>query len=111
MVDNQYNLSLDGEWGGVLFGSVDFKGVGGRYDLLPGNGKYADLDETLADLQACILTHNVSLTSGIAYLLKYSLADSRRGDTNTGKVQFGYNKQSFSLATDDPFSNKESPPI
>lgn len=70
----------------VTNGTVDLIGQGGGFDLLPGNGRYVDLDGSSS--QAGILTSSaLSLSGGVSYNLTFSLAGSQRGDTNT--VNYG----------------------
>lgn len=71
----------------ILVGNVDLIGVGGQYDYFPGNGLYVDLDGVYAG--ATIRTRgSFNLTPG-TYTLRFRLAGSQRGDTNTATVTVG----------------------
>lgn len=70
-----------------LAGNVDLIGVGGEYDYFPGNGLYLDLDGVYAG--ATIRTRaSFDLAPG-TYSLRFRLAGSQRGDTNTATVTLG----------------------
>jgi hypothetical protein len=86
----------------VSGGTVDLVGVGGAFDLVPGNGGYVDLDGSTG--QAGQFSANVSLLGGV-YTLSSDLAGSHCGSNETVNVTFGSMAQSFSLASADPFSS------
>jgi Protein of unknown function (DUF642) len=85
--DNFDNENLDPNYTNfanwtVSDGAVDLIGQGSIFDLIPGNGRYVDLDGTAGD--AGKMTSSVfSLTGGQNYILSFGLAGSQRGDTNT----------------------------
>jgi hypothetical protein len=86
----------------VSGGTVDLVGIGGAFDLIPGNGGYVDLDGSTR--QSGLLSANVSLLGGVMYTLSFDLAGSHRGGSETVNVSFGSTAQSFSPASADPFS-------
>jgi hypothetical protein len=65
----------------VSNGSVDVIGPG-LFDLLPGNGRYVDLDGSSGDA-GILRSSPLVLTGGVPYDLTFSLAGSQRNDTNT----------------------------
>lgn len=75
----------------VSAGTVDLIGNPGFFDLLPGNGRYVDLDGSTG-LAGTMTSTALSLTGGVTYDLTFSLAGSQRGDTNT--VVYGIEYQS-----------------
>jgi hypothetical protein len=66
----------------VSNGSVDLIGNPGFFDLLPGNGRYVDLDGSSGNA-GIMRSTALSLLGGVSYNLTFSLAGSQRGDTNT----------------------------
>jgi hypothetical protein len=87
----------------VSGGTIDLVGIGGAFDLIPGNGGYVDLDGSTR--QSGLLSANVSLLGGVMYTLSFDLAGSHRGSSETVNVTFGSTAQSLSLASADPFSS------
>lgn len=86
----------------VTGGTVDIIGnigSGGFFDLVPGNGAYIDLDGSTSN--AGVLSRSFSLLAGTPYTATFTLAGSRRGDTNTVEVDFGSAGSSFVLASAD----------
>ncbi|MBM4261297.1 MAG: PEP-CTERM sorting domain-containing protein [Deltaproteobacteria bacterium] len=63
----------------VTNGTVDLIGNPNFFDLLPGNGRYVDLDGTARD-PGVMRSGALSLVAGVTYELKFSLAGSQRGD-------------------------------
>jgi hypothetical protein len=64
-------------------GTVDLIGAPGFFDLIPGNGRYVDLDGTTPNDAGIMRSDALSLLAGTAYTLTFDLAGSQRGDTNT----------------------------
>ena len=84
-------------------GTVDIHGVGGAFDLIPGNGgSYVDLDGTTSS--SGLFSNNVNLVGGTTYTLSFDLAGSQRGSAETVNVTFGSTAASYSLNSNDPFS-------
>src|SRR5512134_1207510 len=78
----------------VSDGTVDLIGNPAFFDLLPGNGRYVDLDGSTSN--AGVMTSSaLSLTGGVTYDLTFSLAGSQRGDSNT--VTYGIDLNSDSV--------------
>ncbi|RYG24849.1 PEP-CTERM sorting domain-containing protein [bacterium] len=93
---NQYTFT---NWD-VTDGSVDVIGEG-LYPQVSGGGKYVDLDGSSND--AGILTTKSAFAPG-TYTLKFSLAGSQRGDTNSVLVSLGSYSETFTLNSSDAFS-------
>ena len=89
-----------GGWS-VIGGSVDLIGEPSFFDLLPGHGRYVDLDGSTNT--GGRLDKAISLAGHTKYNLSFDLAGSQRGDSNTVEVIFGTNEQSFTLSSADPF--------
>ena len=78
----------------VSDGTVDLIGNPAFFDLLPGNGRYVDLDGSTSN--AGVMTSSaLALTGGVTYDLTFSLAGSQRGDSNT--VTYGIDLNSDSI--------------
>ena len=88
--------------GTAPLGTVDLIGNSGFFDLLPGNGRYVDLDGS-SD-KAGFFEKNLTLVGGIEHTLSFDLAGSQRGDTNTVEVVFGSTMASYTVSSLDPFS-------
>ncbi|MGB2831731.1 MAG: PEP-CTERM sorting domain-containing protein [Methylotenera sp.] len=88
--------------GGAPLGTVDLIGNSGFFDLLPGNGRYVDLDGS-SD-KAGFFEKNLTLVGGMEHTLSFDLAGSQRGDTNTVEVVFGSTMASYTVSSLDPFS-------
>ncbi|MGB4812185.1 MAG: FxDxF family PEP-CTERM protein [Methylophilaceae bacterium] len=91
--------------GWTLFsGSVDLIGAGSPdlYNLLPGNGRYVDLDGSTNN--AGVFDKQLALAGGTTYTLSFDLAGSQRGDVNSVDVIFGTSSQTFILNSADPFT-------
>ncbi|VAW42935.1 hypothetical protein MNBD_CHLOROFLEXI01-706, partial [hydrothermal vent metagenome] len=90
----------------VLVGSVDVIGSGCKFDFVPGNGKYLDMDGTSVPCTNAIIQTKSSftLTPGL-YQVQFSLSGSRRDDANTIEVRFGDGtlfNESFTMDRDFP---------
>ena len=64
----------------VTTGSVDLIGAGGSFDLIPGNGRYVDLDGSTN--QPGLLATVMTFAPG-NYLVEFSLGGSHRSSTET----------------------------
>lgn len=72
------------KWTVVLgSGTVDLIGAPGFFDLIPGNGRYVDLDGTTPNDAGVMRSDALALLAGTEYTLTFDLAGSQRGDTNT----------------------------
>ncbi len=91
-----------GGWA-VSAGTVDLIGQTGFYDLLPGNGRYVDLDGSTSN--AGEFSKALLLTGGVTYTASFQLAGSHRGDSNTVDVAFGTTLNSYTLASADPLGS------
>jgi len=87
----------------VTDGSVDLLGPGG-WNPFPAYGKYVDLDGSTLDAGRLISKTIFALTPGIIYTLKFDLAGSQWGDTNTVDVSLGSFSESFTLDPSAPFT-------
>lgn len=88
----------------VTNGSIDLIGSG-FFDLLPGNGRYVDLDGSTSD--AGVLSRFVSLEAGVKYNLAFDLAGSQRPGTETVEVSFGTVTASYVLPSLARFQTME----
>lgn len=70
-----------------LAGNVDLIGGGGEYNYFPGNGLYVDLDGVYSG--AHIETKTTFNLAPGSYVLRFRMAGSQRGDTNTVLVRVG----------------------
>jgi len=87
----------------VIDGTVDVVGAPGFFDLIPGNGRYIDLDGTTFD--AGILSKSFSFVAGSTYTVTFDLAGSHRGTNNEiVDVAFGTSLVSYTVAPDEPFT-------
>ncbi len=91
-----------GGWA-VSAGTVDLIGQTGFYDLIPGNGRYVDLDGSTSN--AGEFSKALLLTGGVTYTASFQLAGSHRGDSNTVDVAFGTTLNSYTLASADPLGS------
>lgn len=88
-----------GGWS-VVGGSVDLIGAGGSWDLIPGNGRYVDLDGSTND--AGVLTKVLNLTGGVTYSASFRLAGNQRGYADdVVDVSFGATSGVYTLASAD----------
>lgn len=88
-----------GGWS-VADGTVDLIGAGGPFDLIPGNGRYVDLDGSTGNAGA--LTRLLELTAGVTYSASFALAGNQRGYGNdVVDVSFGATSGSYTLASAD----------
>ena len=85
----------------VSDGTVDLVGAGGT-DLIPGNGRYVDLDGSTSN--SGLFSNHVDLVGGTTYTLSFDLGGSHRGSTETVNVNFGSTAASYTLNSADPFS-------
>lgn len=85
----------------VTGGTVDTIGTGFN-DLLPGNGVYVDLDGSTGD--SGLFSTKFAIQEGFTYTLKFSLAGSQRGDTNSVHVALDGYAEDFVMASSDPFT-------
>lgn len=91
--------SFLGGWS-VADGTVDLIGAGGAWDLIPGNGRYVDLDGTSRD--AGVLTRMLDLSAGVTYSLSFDLAGNHRGYADDiVDVSFGGANAAYTLASAD----------
>ena len=93
--------TFNGGWT-VTSGSVDLIGQGGVFDLLPGNGRYVDLDGSTG--LSGTFDNQVPFSALTTYTLSFDLAGSQRGDTNVVDVIFGTASQSYTMNSLDPFT-------
>ncbi len=88
----------------VSNGTVDLIGIGGGFDLLPGNGSYVDLDGSTSS--SGLFSNSVNLVGGTTYTLSFDLAGNNRNSvTETVNVNFGSTAASYSPLGNDPFVN------
>jgi len=87
----------------VTDGSVDLLGPGG-WNPFPAYGKYLDLDGSTLDAGRLVSKTSFTLSPGIIYTLKFDLAGSQWGDTNTVDVSLGSFSESFTPASSAPFT-------
>jgi len=88
----------------VSNGSVDLIGNGGRFDFLPGNGLYVDMDGSTGDAGK-LTSVGLSLDPG-DYVLSYDLAGNQRNGSDERvdvAVETGVASAFHSLSEDDPF--------
>src|SRR5207249_4179722 len=96
------NFTAFGNWN-VTDGSVDLIGPG-YYDPLPGNGLYLDLDGSTGNAGRLESRTTFELEPG-TYELKFNLAGSHRGDTNSVAVSLGsLFTETFTRNSNDPFA-------
>jgi hypothetical protein len=90
----------------ITGGTVDLLG-NGQFDLLPGNGLYLDLDGSTG--QAGLMTSNGLALGPGSYTLRFDLAGSHRGTTETvtvklfGGLNANYATQAYTVLSADPF--------
>ena len=91
-------------------GTIDIVGPA-FFDLLPGNGRYVDLDGSTGDAGK-LTSSALTLVAGTTYDLVFSLGGSQRGDTNS--VDYGIDADgngvidflaSQTLASNAPFAS------
>lgn len=87
----------------VSDGSVDLIGAGGSFDLIPGNGRYVDLDGSTGN--AGVFTKLLNLTGGVTYHASFDLAGNQRGGAgDIIDVSFGAAGGVYTLAASDALS-------
>ena len=95
-------VNFNGGWA-VSGGTVDIIGAGGSFDLVPGNGRYVDLDGSTN--KAGIFANALSVVGGQSYTLSFALAGNHRNaGTDTVEVNFGGASQVFTRAAGDAFT-------
>ncbi len=89
----------------VSSGTVDTIGNNPSfYDLLPGNGRYIDLDGSTSN--AGVLSKTFSLTAGQSYIATFNLAGNQRNAGNDiVDVTFGTLTNSYTFSSTDLFSS------
>ena len=90
----------------VTDGTVDLIGNGGKFDFLPGNGLYVDMDGSTGQAGRMISSNAIQLTAG-TYELSYMLAGNQRNTANETvhvNVYAGVSAASHSLSKMDPFT-------
>jgi hypothetical protein len=73
----------------VTRGTVDVIGAGGPYDIIPGNGRYLDLDGNSNGAGKLESKEKFSFNSGDSITLNFSLSGSSRGDKNSVTLSLG----------------------
>jgi len=87
----------------VTDGTVDVIGSPDLFDLIPGNGRYIDLDGNTFD--AGILSRSFNFVAGSTYTVTFDLAGSHRGTNNEiVDVTFGTTVATYTVAPADPFT-------
>ncbi len=95
------SIAFNGGWS-VSGGTVDLIGAPGFFDLVPGNGRYVDLDGSTG--KAGIFANSFDVSNGMTYTLSFDLAGNHRGaGTDTVVVNFGSGSQTFTRAATDGF--------
>ena len=91
--------NFNGGWT-VSNGTVDIIGVGGAWDLIPGNGNYVDLDGSTN--QAGVLSKTLNLVAGTTYTATFDLAGNHRGYADdVVDVNFGSSSLTLTRASAD----------
>jgi hypothetical protein len=91
--------SFVGGWT-VSNGTVDTIGNPGFWDLIPGNGRYIDLDGSSS--QAGMFSNSVNLAANTTYVMTFSLAGNHRGyGADTVDVAFGSSTAQYVLNSSD----------
>jgi len=84
-------------------GTVDVIGNPGFFDLLPGNGRYIDLDGSNG--AAGLLETSFAVTAGLTYTATFQLAGNQRdGNSDSVAVMFGGSMLTPTLASSDGFT-------
>lgn len=84
----------------VSNGTVDTIGNPGFYDLIPGNGRYIDLDGSTG--HAGVFSNSVNLAANTTYVMTFSLAGNHRGyGADTVDVTFGSSTAQYVLSSPD----------
>lgn len=79
--DGFLNWTGAGVWA-ISNGSVDLIGQGSNFDLLPGNGKYIDLDGSTNDPGRMTTIQTFNFVAGQTYTLSFKLGGSQRNNGN-----------------------------
>ncbi len=94
-------IAFNGGWS-VSGGTVDIIGAPGFFDLLPGNGRYIDLDGSTG--KSGIFANSIDVVNGMSYTLSFDLAgNNRAAGMDTVVVNFGSGSQTFTRAATDGF--------
>ncbi len=96
----QLNYNDFAKWNVLGGGTVDLIGAGGSFDLIPGNGRYVDLDGSTN--QAGLFATQMNFAPG-NYLIEFSLGGSHRSSTETVTVSLGNWSEQFTMNASDPF--------
>jgi hypothetical protein len=89
----------------VVGGAVDLIGNPGFFDLLPGNGRYVDLDGSASPPGTLTSKLSFIVPAGGSLTLAFDLAGSHRGDTNTVDVTLAGNPLASIIRNSaDPFT-------
>lgn len=84
-------------------GTVDVIGNPGFFDLIPGNGRYIDLDGSNG--AAGLLETSFAVTAGLTYTATFQLAGNQRdGNSDSVAVVFGGSTLTPTLASSDGFT-------
>lgn len=87
----------------VAGGTVDLIGAIGFYDLMPGHGRYVDLDGS--SHQAGILSRTWELLAGVTYSANFFLAGNhRKGGDERVEVSFGEQRITLVIGQDQRFA-------
>ncbi|MTW34557.1 PEP-CTERM sorting domain-containing protein [Pseudoduganella danionis] len=90
------SIAFNGGWS-VSGGTVDIIGAPGFFDLVPGNGRYIDLDGSTN--KAGIFANSINVVNGMTYALSFDLAGNHRAaGMDTVMVNFGSGSQTYTLA-------------
>lgn len=89
----------------VSDGTVDIIGIGGSFDLHPGNGLYVDLDGSTGDSGVFETDAAFALLDGGTYRLTFDLGGSQRGTNESVTVTLGsVYTETFAVSAADPLS-------
>ncbi len=89
----------------VVNGTVDLIGSPNFFDLLPGNGRYVDLDGSTSQAGTLTSKQSFVLPDGGTFTLSFDLAGSQRGDVNIVDVTLsGSSLLSLTVNSSDPFA-------
>lgn len=98
----QLNAALD-NWD-VTIGSVDVIGNSNFFDLLPGNGRYLDMDGTTNAAGTIFSKTTFNFTAGTTYTLSFSLAGNNRS-AGTANIAPGFDTLFTSIGSNTLTSN------
>lgn len=90
-------------------GTVDLIGVGSNFDLVPGHGKYIDLDGSTNDPGRMTTVAAFNFIAGQTYKLSFKLAGGQRGNgDNSAEVAVGIGSllsDTITLGQNDDFTS------